>query len=230
MAYCIFSFGLVVFTDEDGGAENGGPEAALVADGGLRDVHGADDLVGDAIDFLFFRRTTNLDRIPRSAWSRAFPRRALRHIRRRLLRFPRRNDARTIAIHGFVAGQRQADARSDEAVRSLVEFSLMTVNATWPGLDVLQSFTARNQFAVGRENGGDANDVARGNASVPQSELRNSRALSRCLPTPLVRKIFLANERHGAVCRASVSSVRAKNFPAVESNKKVLQCQRNSGP
>src|SRR5882672_12471181 len=45
---------LVVFTDEDGGAENGGPEAALVADGGLRDVHGADDLVGDSIDFLFF--------------------------------------------------------------------------------------------------------------------------------------------------------------------------------
>src|SRR5260370_15985771 len=45
---------LVVFADEDGGAENGGPEAALVADGGLRDVHGADDLVGNAVDFFFF--------------------------------------------------------------------------------------------------------------------------------------------------------------------------------
>src|SRR6266436_3725560 len=48
---------LVVFTDEDGGAENGGPEAALVADGGLCDVHGADDFVGDAVDFFFFVET-----------------------------------------------------------------------------------------------------------------------------------------------------------------------------
>src|SRR5713226_7634832 len=45
---------LVVFADEDGGAENGGPQAALVADGRLRDVHGADDFVGDAVDFFFF--------------------------------------------------------------------------------------------------------------------------------------------------------------------------------
>src|SRR5260370_7866508 len=45
---------LVVFADEDGGAENGGPEAALVADGGLRDVHGADDLVANAVGFFFF--------------------------------------------------------------------------------------------------------------------------------------------------------------------------------
>src|SRR6266436_6308499 len=45
---------LVVFANEDGGAEDGGPEAALVADGGLRDVHGANDFVGDAIDLFFF--------------------------------------------------------------------------------------------------------------------------------------------------------------------------------
>src|SRR6266849_3784887 len=45
---------LVVFADEDGGAEDGGPEAALVADGGLRNVHGADDFVRDAVDLFFF--------------------------------------------------------------------------------------------------------------------------------------------------------------------------------
>src|SRR5713101_6252677 len=45
---------LVVFADKDGGAEDGRPEAALVADGGLRDVHGADDLVGNAVDLFFF--------------------------------------------------------------------------------------------------------------------------------------------------------------------------------
>src|SRR5882762_7463382 len=45
---------LVVLADEDGRAENGGPKTALVADGGLRDVHGADDFVGNPIDFFFF--------------------------------------------------------------------------------------------------------------------------------------------------------------------------------
>src|SRR5260370_2504722 len=44
---------LVVFADEDGGAEDGRPEAALVADGGLRDVHGADDLVGNPVNPFF---------------------------------------------------------------------------------------------------------------------------------------------------------------------------------
>jgi len=119
----------------------------------------------------FFRRTTNLDRIPRSAWSRAFPRELFGIFAGDFLRFPRRNDARTNSQHGFVAGQRQADARSDEAVRFLGGIFADDLERDLPGLDVLQSFTARNQFCVGRENGGDANDVARGNASVPQSEL-----------------------------------------------------------
>ena len=44
---------LVVFTDQDSGAEDGGPEAALVADGGLRDVHSANDFVGDPVDLFF---------------------------------------------------------------------------------------------------------------------------------------------------------------------------------
>src|SRR5260370_619405 len=45
---------LVVFADEDSRAENGGPKAALVADSGLRDVHGADDFVGNTINLFFF--------------------------------------------------------------------------------------------------------------------------------------------------------------------------------
>jgi len=49
---------LVVFTDQDGGAENGGPEAADFATADCVSSC-ADDLVGDSIDFLFFRRTTN---------------------------------------------------------------------------------------------------------------------------------------------------------------------------
>src|SRR5580658_8740182 len=45
---------LVVFADEDGGGEDRGPQAAFIAYSGLGDVHGADDFVGDAIDFFFF--------------------------------------------------------------------------------------------------------------------------------------------------------------------------------
>jgi len=41
---------------------------------------------------------------------------------------------REVAVHRFIAGQRQSDAGRDQAVRLFVEFSLITVNATCPGL------------------------------------------------------------------------------------------------
>jgi hypothetical protein len=55
-------------------------------------------------------------------------------------------------------------------------------------------------------------------------------SLSRCFPTPLVRNIFFATNAMVPVCGASVSDfeLTAKNFPLWKSNKKVLQCQRNS--
>jgi len=77
------------------------------------------------------------------------------------------------------------------------------------------SFTARNQFAVGRENGGDANDVARGNASVPQSELETREPFTM-FTDAFGEEDFLSNDAMVPVCRASVSSVRAKKFSAVE--------------
>ncbi len=40
--------------------------------------------------------------------------------------------------------------------------------------------------------------------------------LSRCLPTPLVRKIFLATNAIVPVCGASLGRLGAKNLPAVE--------------
>src|SRR5258707_13219752 len=43
----------VVFADEDGRAENGGPQPALVADRGLSYVQSAHDFIGNSIDFLF---------------------------------------------------------------------------------------------------------------------------------------------------------------------------------
>src|SRR5258707_7010719 len=45
---------LIVFADENRGAEDGGPQAALVAHCRLRHVHRSHDLVGNAVDFFFF--------------------------------------------------------------------------------------------------------------------------------------------------------------------------------
>jgi hypothetical protein len=43
----------VVFADENSGAEDGCPQSALIANRRLRDIHGADDFVGNAIDLFF---------------------------------------------------------------------------------------------------------------------------------------------------------------------------------
>src|SRR5260370_33999145 len=45
---------LVVFADENCRAKHRGPQAALVADRGLRHVHRAHDLVRNSVDFFFF--------------------------------------------------------------------------------------------------------------------------------------------------------------------------------
>src|SRR5713101_3012168 len=67
-------------------------------------------------------------------------------------------------------------------------------------------------------------------AAIPALRRASSKleSLSRCLPTPLVRKIFFATNAMVPVCRASVRGVSAKNFLLWKSSKKVLQCQRLS--
>jgi hypothetical protein len=66
-----------------------------------------------------------------------------------------------------------------------------------PELDVLQTLAARNQFAVGREDRGDADDVARRNACIPQSELETREPFTM-FTDAFGEKDFLSNERHGA--------------------------------
>src|SRR6185436_7142256 len=43
----------LALTDEHRRRNDGGPPALFVADGGLRDVLGADDLIGQPVDFFF---------------------------------------------------------------------------------------------------------------------------------------------------------------------------------
>src|ERR1700747_922794 len=111
---------------------------------------------------------------------------------------------------------------------SLVEFSLMTVNATWPGL----MYFNPSLREINLQLGGKIEDTRTMlQAAIPAFLSANSKleSFSRCLPTPLVRKIFLATNAMVPVCGASGSRVSAKNFLLWKNNKKVLQCQRNSG-
>jgi len=66
-----------------------------------------------------------------------------------------------------------------------------------PGLDVLQTFTARNQFTVWRKNRGDADDVAGGDARVAQGELEARKSFTM-FADAFGEENFLRNERHGA--------------------------------
>src|SRR5713226_2619578 len=101
---------LVVFADEDGGAEDGGPQAALVADGRLRDVEGADDFVGDAVDLFFL--------VPRKIRIKFDVEGGREHFGGELFGvfagdffgFAEGMMLGEIAIHGFVAGKSEADA------------------------------------------------------------------------------------------------------------------------
>src|ERR1700746_2269974 len=111
---------------------------------------------------------------------------------------------------------------------SVVEFSLITVNATCPGLMCFKPSLREINLQLG---GKIEETRTMLQAAMPAFRRASSKleSLSRCLPTPLVRKIFLATNAMVPVCRASVSRVSAKNFLLWKSNKKVLQCQRNSG-
>jgi len=65
---------------------------------------------------------------------------------------------------------------------------------------VLQSFAARDQFAIGREDGGDPHDVARRNARVAKRELEAGEPFAM-FSDAFGEKDFLSDKRHGAGVR-----------------------------
>src|ERR1700716_3520848 len=97
---------------------------------------------------------------------------------------------------------------------SLVEFSLMTVNATWPGRMCFKPSLREINLQLG---GKIEETRTMLHAAMPALRSASSKleSLSRCLPTPLVRKIFLATNAMVPVCGASVGEVLGK-FCAVE--------------
>src|SRR5437867_10507996 len=110
---------------------------------------------------------------------------------------------------------------------SFVEFSLMTVKATCPGFMCFKPSLREINLQLG---GKIEETRTMLQAAIPALRRASSKleSLSRCLPTPLVRKIFFATNAMVPVCRASVRGVSAKNFLLWKNSKKVLQCQRLS--
>src|SRR6202011_4750782 len=74
-----------------------------------------------------------------------------------------------ISVHGFVGRKGQADARGDEPVRFTRGIFADDRERNLSGLNVLQPFAAGNQFAIWRENGSNADDVARRDSRATQS-------------------------------------------------------------
>src|SRR5271156_306374 len=94
---------------------------------------------------------------------------------------------------------------------SFVEFSLMTVKATWPGLMCFKPSLRE----INLQPGGKIEETRTIlHAAMPALRRASSKleSLSRCLPTPLVRKIFLATNAMVPGYGASVSEVTRKNF------------------
>src|SRR5580692_13118010 len=136
---------------------------------------------------------------------------------------------RQVAEHGLVGGQRQANARGDEAMRFARLIFADNRERYLAGLDVLQAFAAGNQFAVGRENRGDANDVARGDARVAQRQLKARKALA-VFPDSLGEENFLRDERHEYYRTAVPPRKRVEKTSASKTNKHMERCQWNSAP
>src|SRR5260370_6031729 len=190
----------VILADEDGSAKNGAPKAALVADGGLRDVHGANNFVGDAVDLFFFVERQIGIKFHVQSGGEQFRSELFGILAGHFFGFAEGMMLRQVSIHALVARERQANAGGDEAMRFPGGMFADDGKSHLAGPDVFQAFAAGNQFAVGRGNRGDADNVTGGNSCVPERELETGE------PFPMLTDAFgeedlLGNERHGAAFR-----------------------------
>src|SRR5215468_2984099 len=98
---------------------------------------------------------------------------------------------------------------------SFVEFSLITVNATCPGLMCLRPSLRE----ISLQFGGKIDETRTIlHAAIPALRSASSKLESRslCLPTPLVKNIFLATNAIVPVRGLRLYKVVVKNFLAVE--------------
>src|ERR1700689_3397819 len=102
---------------------------------------------------------------------------------------------RQIPEHGFVSRQSESDARGNQSMRLSRLVLAYYGESDLSRLEMLEPLTARDQFAVRRENRGDANDVARGNSGVSEREFEARKPLMM-FSDSLGEKNFLRDERH----------------------------------
>src|SRR6267142_4482735 len=107
---------------------------------------------------------------------------------------------------------------------SLVEFSLITVNATCPGLMCFRPSLREINLQLGGKI-----EETRTMLHAAMPALRNAssklESRSRCLPTPLVKKIFLATNAIVPVRGLRISEVVKRKISLWKSNKKDIECQ-----
>src|SRR5204863_9143535 len=98
---------------------------------------------------------------------------------------------------------------------SLVEFSLITVKATCPGFMCFSPSMREINLQLGGKM-----EETRTMLQAAMLALRRAssklESLSRCFPTPFVRKIFFATNAMVPVSRASLPGLRANNSGATQ--------------
>ena len=97
--------------------DDGGPPAPFVAHGGLCDVHGADDLVGDAVDFLLLVPARVGIEVHVERGGQHFGREFLRVVPRDLLALAKAVVLGQVAVNVRVARNGHAHRRRDQAMR-----------------------------------------------------------------------------------------------------------------
>src|SRR5436305_13406637 len=92
---------------------------------------------------------------------------------------------------------------------SLVEFSLITVKATWPGLRCFKPSLREMSLQFGGKMEETRTMLQ---AAIPALRKANSKleSLSRCFPTPFVRQIFFATKAMVPVFRAAMTGSRER--------------------
>ena len=110
----------LVNSQQDGRSKHGGPETSLVADRRLRDVHRADDLIGDQVDLLFLIPASVGIEFNAQRGGKHFGGQVLRRIPPPLLPFLQTNGARkgSQRCSGHWGGRRRQRRQSNDAVRA----------------------------------------------------------------------------------------------------------------
>src|SRR5262250_2682813 len=106
---------------------------------------------------------------------------------------------------------------------SRVEFSLITVKATCPGLRCFRPSLREINLQLGGKIEETRTIL---HAAIPALRSASSKleSRSRCFPTPFVRKIFLATNAMLPDEGASVGGLQPKNFRSGKVTIKLLQC------